>query len=315
MGRGSYAVYELMGEEPFRLEKECDSPEGDRCRGVFSSEYGLLCDGDDALYQYNEDGWRKVLDWGESDVFHPNSGFYKQAQIDGESFAVAGSPDGDYDTQALCCLRRTAVSELPEKEELVLATTFRDALLLRAVAGFNQTSDRYRVRVDVYEQRAVATGLNPRLVSSDPPDLLEMTNLDILNYAQKAAFEDLAPYLERSGILDKDMFPENLLEGYTVDGKLVCIPGAFRIQTVAGSAARLGNGMGWTMEDVMALTERYLEQRLALDTSAHFLVKTLGRRGNAGSRATTSAPFWSGRGRMRTVSGRIIPYGGTATGT
>lgn len=98
MGRGSYAVYELMGEEPFRMEKECDSPEGDRCRGVFSSEYGLLCDGDDALYQYNEDGWRKVLDWGESDVFHPNGGFYELAQIDGESFAVAGSPDGDYDT-------------------------------------------------------------------------------------------------------------------------------------------------------------------------------------------------------------------------
>ena len=278
MGMGSYAVYMLMGGEPFRLEKECDSPEGDRFLGVFSSEYGLLCDGEDALYQYNENGWKKVMDWGESDVFHPYGGFYELAQIDGESFAVVGSPDGDYDTQALCNLRRTAVSGLPEKEELVLATTYRDDLLFRAVAGFNRTSDKYRIRIDVYEWGEVDTGLNPRLVSSDPPNLLEVTNLDILNYAQKAAFEDLTPYLKESSILNRDMFPENLLEGYTIDGKLVCIPGSFSVQAVAGSASRLGEGMGWTMEDVMELTKRYPGQRLALDTSAQFLVKDLGGR-------------------------------------
>ena len=277
-GRGIYAVYEFMGEEPFRLEKKCESPEGDRCSGVFSSEYGLLCNGDDALYQYKEDGWKRILNWVESDVFYGGFGFYELAQINEESFAMIGDPHGDYDTEALCCLRRTAVSELPEKEELVLATTFRSDRLFRVVEGFNRTSDKYRVRVDTYEWGEVATGLNPRLVSSDPPDLLEVTDLDILNYAQKAAFEDLTPYLEGSGVLDRDMFPENLLEGYTIDGKLVCIPNAFSIQAVAGSASRLGDGMGWTMEDVMALTERYPEQRLALDTSAQFLVKELGGR-------------------------------------
>ncbi len=124
----------------------------------------------------------------------------------------------------------------------------------------------------------VDMGLNLRLVSSDPPDLLEVSKLDILNYARKAAFEDLAPYLEESGDLDKDMFPESLLEGYTIDGKLVCIPGSFSIQAVAGSVSRLGDKMGWTMEGVMELTERYPEQRLALDTGARFLVKELGGR-------------------------------------
>ncbi len=277
-GIDKYAIYELVGKEPFRLEKRADFPEGERCVGFFSSEYGLLCDGSNALYQYREDGWRKVLDWGDSDIFHPGSGFYELAQIDEENFALIGSPDGNYDVEALCCLKRTAVSGLPEKEELVLATTYRNDRLFLAVADFNRTSDKYRVRIEAYESSEIDTGLNPRLVSSDPPDLLEMTSLDILNYAQKAAFEDLAPYLEGSVMLDRDMFPENLLEGYTIDGKLVCIPRAFEIQALAGSASRLGAGMGWTMEEVMELTERYPDQKLALDTSAQFLVKELGGR-------------------------------------
>ena len=274
----SYTIYEVVGKEPFRLEKRTDSPEGDRCGGFFSSAYGLLCDGDDALYQYKEDGWRKVLDWGETDIFRSIGGFYELAQIDGESFAVIGYSDGGYDTEALCCLKRVAASELPEKEELVLAAVFPSETLYQAVTGFNRASDKYWVRVETYEWGEVDIGLNPRLVSSDPPDLLDVSNLDILNYAQKAAFEDLTPYLEGSSVLNRDMFPENLLQGYTIDGKLVCIPGSFEIQTVAGSASRLGGKMGWTMEEVMGLTEQYPDQKLALDTSAQFLVKDLGGR-------------------------------------
>ena len=271
----SYTIYELMGGDMARLEKRTDSPEGDRCGKFYPSEYGLLCDGESALYQYKGDGWEKVLVWRESDIYRPRGGFCELAQIDGESFVLVGYSPEDYDEERVCCLRREAVSGLPEKEELVLVSIFPDSTLEQAVAGFNLESDRYRVTVETYEWGEVEMGLNPRLVSSDPPDLLDVSKLDILNYAQRSAFEDLVPYLEGSGVLDRDMFPENLLEGYTIDGRLVCIPRTFEIHAVAGRASRLGDGMGWTMEEVMGLTERYPGQRLALDTSAQFLVKEL----------------------------------------
>ena len=95
------------------------------------------------------------------------------------------------------------------------------------------------------------TKLNSRLVSSDPPDLLDMSYMDISNYAKKQTFEDLAPYLEKSSLLDREDFLETLLEGYTIHGRLVCIPRCFSIYVTTGKTSLIGEDAGWTVEDFM----------------------------------------------------------------
>ena len=147
----SYAIYELIGGDTPRLEKRANSPEGEVCSNLYPSRYGLLCDAESALYQYRGDGWEKVLEWGESNIYHPWSGLIDLVQADEESFVLKSFSLDNYDAEIICCLRRMDASGLPEKEELVLASMYRSGGLERAVASFNLASDRYHVTIEDYE--------------------------------------------------------------------------------------------------------------------------------------------------------------------
>ena len=92
-------------------------------------------------------------------------------------------------------------------------------------------------------------GFDRSMILSSPPDLLDVSRLDVLNYAEKQTFEDLEPYLEGSSLLDREDFMENLLEGYTVDEKLVCVPRCFAIEITTGKTSIIGEEAGWTVKE------------------------------------------------------------------
>ena len=79
-----------------------------------------------------------------------------------------------------------------------------------------------------------------------------MSRLDVLNYAEKQIFEDLEPYLEGSSLLDREDFMENLLEGYTVDEKLVCVPRCFAVEITTGKTSIVGEEAGLTVRNSAA---------------------------------------------------------------
>ena len=70
-------------------------------------------------------------------------------------------------------------------------------------------------------------------------------------------FEDLAPYLERSALLDREDLLESILDAYSLEGALTAIPRRFTIQTTVGSAAALAGIEKWTIEDVIAFCEAH----------------------------------------------------------
>ena len=157
-------------------------------------------------------------------------------------------------------LTRTPVSELPKKELVVLASLSPDLALRQAVVDFNQASSRYHVIIETYGD-SYAEGsarLDATLVSSTPPDILDLQ--DVYKYCSQGIPEDLNPYLENSDIVSREDFLDNVVEGYTIDGRLVCIPTSFSIFLAAGRASQLDPmafSNGWTMKDVYALTDRY----------------------------------------------------------
>lgn len=65
------------------------------------------------------------------------------------------------------------------------------------------------------------------------PDILDLSNLDVKELASKGVFEDMTPYLEKSSVLSKDDFFENIVNSYTYDGKLVGIPKSFTLSTTS----------------------------------------------------------------------------------
>ena len=125
-------------------------------------------------------------------------------------------------------LVRTPVGELPEKELVVLASLSPGADLRDVVVEYNRQSGRYHCIIEQYGNDS-GTGdagadvrLDAALLSSSPPDILDLRSVDIYKYAEKRVLEDLSPYMEGSGTVRREDFLDGVLEGYTIGGRLVC---------------------------------------------------------------------------------------------
>ncbi len=229
---------------------------------LYGDREGLLVQKEGVLYRYrrasgkSEDSLEELLTWEDSGL--PEDDIEKLAQLTDESFLALADNGGSY---FLLLLSKTSVEELPEKELIVLASLDPDSDLNQIVVDFNKMSDKYHVSVETYgadmldEASAgeARTRLESALISKDPPDLLDLAGLDVVKYAEKQMLEDLRGYMEEG----PEDYLDGVLEGYTINGRLVCIPKSFSIWSVAGVRPWCQSRKSWSMEDVMKLTEEY----------------------------------------------------------
>lgn len=230
-----------------------DALGGDGTENLFMTSGGLLADTwNDLLYSCGQDGEEPerelLLRWQDSDL----AGVSVQC--------VESLPGGNllvkYNFDKVVELKKTPVEELPQKELVVVASlSYNSQSLVKAIGEFNQQSDRYRVRLENFgggltpssdanrkTNEEAGTRMDASLVSSAPPDLLDLSGLDIAKYAGKKVMADLSALI---GEKETSAFLENMLEDYTVDGRLICIPTSFMLYTVAcrgGEAGTLADG-------------------------------------------------------------------------
>lgn len=264
----SRATYEITGGNSFRLKKagallgdglsnHSAAAEGDVFQYAPDSEGSLY------LYERKTDSRKKLLNWLESGLM--STGISSVAGVTPEILIVSyysnvyGGESGIYQ------LTRTPVEELPEKELLVIASPSSSFNLQKAAMLFNARSSTHRVVLESYGAEfrdGVNTWECPRLdaslVSPNPPDMLNLGVLNTVKYARMGVLEDLSPYLEGSSI-DREDIPENLLEGYTFDGRLVSVPAVFSISGLIMRAAQVRDLDGWAMEDLYKMTEQHPE--------------------------------------------------------
>lgn len=226
---------------------------------AFGSPGGFLYNNrtDGILYQYSgeEASWHPLLRWSDSNLL--SNGLQNVVWISDDAIAAVLNNE-------IIVLKRTPVEELPEKEYLVLASTGYLSYDLECyTAEFNQSNDSYHITIETYPQTEEGISrLDAAIVSSNPPDLLDLSGLDMQKYAAKGALENLFPYLDGSSSLPREAFLENVLDGYTFNGQLAGIPDTFTISILAGRASQLEEEGGWTMEAVMDFTDRYPEDQI-----------------------------------------------------
>lgn len=270
-------VWEITNERNYQLSKVEPFPEK-RLGRITGGLEGLAILGDDGfLYEYSQSdaGIYKKLHWEDSDLFSS----YVQAVFRlNEDWILTAYQDIDESVSmtTFYLMKKTSVDELPQKEKIVLASLQPDYQLIKAVATFNQNSTKYHVMINDYgyvmgmdsaQAKACIARLDSQLVSSNPPDLLDLSaGVDIPKYATKNALEDLRPYIEKSELLNIEDYFENIIEGYTIEGRLICVPRDFQVMTLLAKKDKMGNdmgeNMGWTLDDMMELTERYPKMRL-----------------------------------------------------
>lgn len=218
-----------------------------------------------ALYTYNLDTDEKeqLLDWVDSGI-DPSAVNTVGVLSDGRIAVFCR--DWQSKECSVALLSGVDVAEIPKKEEIVIAQLYPNPDLPAAATVFNRESDSYHVTVKNYlsnfntsseEVEAAITRLVADIISGNGPDVLSPSGLEnqIKELVSMGAFEDLNPYLDQSSVLDREDMIESVLNAQTYDGVLISLPASFDIYTYFGSSAKVGEEMGWSYEDVIALLE------------------------------------------------------------
>lgn len=215
-------------------------------------------------YDMKTQSAEKLFDWLDSDI---NGGYVTcvGATSDGKILAVVN--DWENGDNSVALLTKTKASEVAQKETILVGTLSSGSDLQAAAVRFNKSNDKYHISIREYLDFTngwnentwtdAITNLNNDITSDNCPDIIDLTNVNIKQFAAKGVFEDLTPYLEASTRLNREDLLENILEAYTFDGVLVSIPGSFELQTVVGRTSEVGTGKGWTLEELVAFADAH----------------------------------------------------------
>lgn len=152
---------------------------------------------------------------------------------------------------------------------LRLATYGMGHELSVAVSGFNERSDQYKIDVvdySVYDEAGDSylglTRLSTDIISGDTPDIYDLGYLPARSFAAKGLFQDFSPFLEEDpSISYSDLIP-SVARSMEADGGMYYLIPAFRIHTMYGDGETIGYKADWTVEDFLALTEKYSARQL-----------------------------------------------------
>ncbi len=230
--------------------------------GLHESSHSLLVRlDDDRLYRYDQktDSLQEILSWGDSNLI--GNDVRTVTQLTEDSFLAFSQLSGQ---EELLLLTKTDLSQLPQKEQIVIACFFPDNELRQYASDFNRASTQYHVSIETYgadeydeENTAAYALLNAALASKNGPDILDLPSLGFGQYAYDNILEDLYPYMGDDALINKANYSDNLLEGYTINGKLICIPKRFYFRPLCSIGSRTASVQNWTLPEIIALTERY----------------------------------------------------------
>lgn len=170
----------------------------------------------------------------------------------------------DGNEEAIGRFTKVPPEEVKEKQLVTLAMAYTDWRVRTAVVKFNKADENYRISIQDYsslygtdeDYQAGLTRLNTDIVSGKVPDILLIDDsMPTDSYIGKGLLEDLKPYIEKDSGLDINNFMPNIIEAFSVDGKLYSIIDAYSIETIAAKASEAGQERGWTVEEVRKLLD------------------------------------------------------------
>ena len=246
-----------------------DFPRGNN--GFFrGTEYDFLIHDGMKVYAYDLEKQKKeeLFDWLDSDINGSNVRRFGQLE-DGRIVAIV--EDWETNDSGIALLTKKKAEEVPQKEIITVGTMSGAYNLQARAVKFNKSNSQYHISVKQYMDfenygentwSDALNSFNNDLTSNNCPDIIDLTSMNMSQLAAKGILEDLNPYLEKSSVLNRSDFLENILNVYTVNGALVSIPTFFNMQTVIGSTEKVGTESGWTLDEMIAFANQYPEAEI-----------------------------------------------------
>ena len=222
------------------------------------------------VYEYDLETQSKVevFDWLDCDI---NGNGVQNIGVLSDGRILVVINDWDTNDRGLAFLTKTKAENVPEKETIVFATMGGNSDLQAAAVAFNKSNDTYRIKIkqyvnyDAWSENTYSdalTNLLNDITSKNCPDMIDLTGLNVSQLAAKDVFADLNPFLEKSTVLKREDFVENILNASSYNDKLVAIPAYFEMQTLIGATEKVGTEMGWTLQEMLAFAQKYPEAEL-----------------------------------------------------
>ena len=138
------------------------------------------------------------------------------------------------------------------------------------VRDYSQTSEGGQQGMDL---------LMTEIAAGKVPDIIELgtsgetTELPYRKLAEQGFLEDLWPYIENDMGLGRVGVIEAPLKAAEVDGGLYTVFEGFRLHTLTGAKAVVGDRTGWTVEDLLEAFETMPEGSVILETYEDYSVQ------------------------------------------
>lgn len=154
--------------------------------------------------------------------------------------------------------------EVIDKVPLTLACAGMDWNVRSAVVAFNKSNERYRILVEDYsslygnenDYMAGINRLNADIIAGKIPDILLISSgMPVDSYISKGLLADLKPYIEADEELNINDYMPNIIEAYSVDGKMYRLVPAFMVHTLLAKSSDVGNERGWSVKDARNLLD------------------------------------------------------------
>ncbi len=136
----------------------------------------------------------------------------------------------------------------------VLSTESDDRHKLeQSIINYNKSNSDYFVELVSYDKSdSPIDAFAKDVISGNIPDILDISGVDVKSYINKGFFEDLAPYMEKDEVFNKDYYIDGLYDAIAVDGKQYFAVNSFSIDTIAAKASDTEKYKdGWTVYDMI----------------------------------------------------------------
>lgn len=136
---------------------------------------------------------------------------------------------------------------------LHVAAAFHTSELDALVEQFSETHTDCVVEVSYYPENAYDR-LCTEIMAGDGPDVLNLFGLSLP--PDSSYLEDLYPYIDADGALDRDDFVPTVLSSLEVGGALRSIPATYAVTTLSAGASDVDNAERWTFDEMRDILAR-----------------------------------------------------------
>lgn len=262
---------------------------GGRGNGT-SSDYDFISSDNTSLFGYNVVSGEKtpIIDWvksgidttaQESVIVTPDGRVVYSAH----DYKVSEGGGYSYSSNDLILhiLTKIDPSTVPDKQLISVYCMWLNYDLKRAITSFNKESDKYQIEVTSYEDQdsngsydEKIKRLNNDLVAGKIPDILLVdSNIPFESYVSKGLIADLNGFFEKDETIKREDYLENVLEAFSMDGKLYRIAPSFNIQTLAAKKSIVGDKTSWTVDEFLEVAKNNPDAKMFGDemTNSNFL--------------------------------------------